>query len=172
MLVAGDELGRTQDGNNNAYCQDNPISWVDWDGRDDMLCGFASKLIELRRTHPALRRLTWFDGSLSLMGERDIAWLWRNGAEITREQWEDRANRCFGFRIGREHAWEAALVALINASGAEVVFTLPPPPGGVWELLIDTAHGDLPLPHISGAAESVVVPARAMLLFSSAPGAT
>jgi glycogen operon protein len=171
MLVAGDELGRTQDGNNNAYCQDNPISWIDWDGRDDVLCGFASKLIELRRTHPALRRLTWFDGSPSPMGERDIAWLWRNGAEITREQWEDRANRCFGFRIGREHAGEAALVALINASATEVVFTLPPPPGGMWELLMDTAHGDLPLPHTSGAAGSVVVPARTVMLFSSAPGA-
>ena len=171
MLLAGDELGRTQNGNNNAYCQDNPISWIDWDRKDEGLCEFAKKLIALRRTYPALRRLTWFDGSLSPMGERDIAWLWREGGEITREQWEDKANRCFGFRIGRNNAGETGLLVLINATGKEIGFTLPTPPGGVWELLFDTAQPELTRAQPGGAAASILVPAHGLLVFSSAPGA-
>jgi glycogen operon protein len=170
MLVAGDELGRTQDGNNNAYCQDNPTSWIDWDGADVAMCEFTSALIKLRRSQPALRRLNWFDGSPTGMGEHDIAWLWRDGTEITREQWEDRANRCFGCRIGRDTAEESALLMLINAGGADIDFVLPPAPGGAWELQLDTALPDSPRVN-AGAATSIAVPARGLLLLSSAPGA-
>ena len=169
MLLAGDELGRTQDGNNNAYCQDNPASWLDWDGMDRALCEFAARLTELRRAHPALRRLNWFDGSPTAMGERDIAWLWRDGAEITRGQWDDRSNRCFGCRIGRENADEAALLVLINAGATDVSFALPPPPGGVWQLQLDTAQPRAPAD--VAATATVAVPARGLLVLSSAPEA-
>jgi len=172
MLVAGDELGRTQDGNNNAYCQDNPTSWIHWDAtaRSQSLCKFTAQLIELRRKHPALHRITWFDGSPSVLGERDIAWLWHDGNEMTSEQWENRANRCFGFRLGRNHESETALLVLINAGGQDTLFVLPPPTDGVWTLLLDTtqealAHTDASV----GYAASTMVPARGLLMLSCAP---
>jgi isoamylase len=171
MLLAGDEQGRTQAGNNNAYCQDNPGSWMDWGKMNHALCGFAARLIELRRSHPSLRRVAWFDGSLSPLGERDIAWLWRDGNEIEREQWEDGTNRCFGFRLGRNSADEAALLVLINAGGNDVAFTLPPPPGGLWQLQLDTARNELVWASSGGTAASTAVPAHGLLVFSSAPGA-
>jgi glycogen operon protein len=169
MLMAGDELGRTQDGNNNAYCQDNPTSWIDWDGMDHALFDFATRLIEMRRTYPALRRLTWFDGSPSPLGERDIAWLWRDGAEITREQWDDRSNRCFGFRIGRNNTGEEALLVLINAGGEEVGFLPPAPPGGAWVLQLDTSRPAVSPTLTAGTAVSIAVPAHSLLVLSSAP---
>lgn len=169
MLTAGDELGRTQGGNNNAYCQDNAVSWVDWTRTDTALCNFAASLIELRRRHPALRRVNWFDGSPSPLGERDIAWLWRDGAEMTREQWEDAANRCFGFRLGRKNLQEAALLVLINAGAKEIEFTLPLAPGGAWELQLDSAQPELPRPGAGVTMPSCTVPARALLILSSAP---
>jgi glycogen operon protein len=169
MLVAGDEMGRTQDGNNNAYCQDNPTSWIDWDGMDRALFDFATRLIEMRRTHPALRRLTWFDGSPSPLGERDIAWLWRDGSEFTREQWDNRSNRCFGFRIGRNNTGEEALLVLINAAGEEVGFMLPAPPGGAWVLQLDTSQPAVSPTITAGTAASIAVPAHGLLVLSSAP---
>jgi glycogen operon protein len=170
MLVAGDELGRTQTGNNNAYCQDNPVSWIDWENGDAALLGFAARLIELRRSLPALRRINWFDGSLSPLGEHDITWLWRDGREMMRPQWEDGANRCFGFRLGRENAQETAVLVLINASAEDVAFTLPSPPGGAWELRIDTAQRERPGENAEAMAATVTVPARGLLVLSSAPG--
>ncbi|MGB8599840.1 MAG: glycogen debranching protein GlgX [Burkholderiales bacterium] len=172
MLLAGDEQGRTQAGNNNAYCQDNSLSWIHWEIMDHELSDFTAKLIELRRTHPALRRTNWFDGCLSQLAERDITWLWRDGREMTREQWDDGTNRCFGFRLGRDNLQEAALLVLINAGDEDVVFTLPSPPGTNWELQIDTAQPDLQRASAGISAAFAAVPARAMLVLSSAPGAT
>jgi len=178
MLLAGDEHGRTQRGNNNAYCQDNAVSWtqwVEWEGMDHALVDFVARLIELRRHHPALRRITWFDGSATVLGERDIAWLWRDGTEMTREQWEDGANRCFGFRLGRDSILESALLVLINAGDAEAGFDLPPAPGKHWTLQLDTAQAYLPRPQLhptgsaSAAPAQVTVAARALLLFTSTP---
>jgi glycogen operon protein len=169
MLVAGDEQGRTQQGNNNAYCQDNAVAWLDWAGADHALAAFAAQLIALRRTHPALRRLTWFDGSPSTLGERDIEWLWRDGGEMTRERWEDGANRCFGFRLGRNHAGESAVLVLLNAAAAAVEFVLPPPPGDAWVLTIDTTQ-DSVTPAVV-ASRVVTLPAHGLLLLLSAPAA-
>ena len=171
MLTAGDEQNKTQAGNNNAYCQDNAASWIDWGNMDAPLLDFVARLIQLRRRHPALRRVHWFDGSPSPLGERDIAWLWRDGAEMTRGQWEDAANRCFGFRLGREHAREAALLVLINAGGQDAAFTLPPAPGEPWELQLDSAQPDLPRAGEWETSAACAVPARALLVLSSAPGA-
>ncbi len=172
MLVGGDEQGRTQDGNNNAYCQDNPTSWIDWDRADRALGEFTAHLIELRRTHPALHRITWFDGSPAALGEPDIAWLARDGNAMTREQWENGANRCFGFRLGRNHEAETAVLVLLNGGGQDTVFVLPRPPGGSWVLLLDTAQAE---PARDGAlapnASLAIVPARGLLVLSSAPGA-
>ena len=169
MLLAGDELGQTQGGNNNAYCQDNPTAWLDWVQADHGLHAFLRALAELRRTHPALRRVTWFDGSASELGESDIAWLSPRGGEMTREQWEDGSNRTFGFRLGRNTALEKTLLVLMNAGGEDIAFALPPAPGGPWMLLLDTAN-PVPVPagEVAFAVSATVAP-RSLLVIASAP---
>ena len=99
MLAGGDELGRTQRGNNNAYCQDNEISWYDWAGADQQLLEFTRRLIRLRRDHPAFRRQNWFAGRP--IGQKrdddtlpDIAWFAPSGDEMTSDQWGDGFARC------------------------------------------------------------------------------
>jgi glycogen operon protein len=167
MLLAGDELGRTQGGNNNAYCQDNPISWLQWESVDEAFIEFTASLIRLRHAHPALRRRSWLDGLAKGQGERDIVWLWLDGHEMTREQWENHSNRCFGFQLGRANNDESALLVLINASEQDVEFALPPPPAGGWAILHATAQAAVP----SSCATSVPVPAHALLVLDSAPHA-
>jgi isoamylase len=88
MLVAGDEFGRTQQGNNNAYCQDNEISWLNWDNADNDLLEFTQKLIALRKDHPAFRRRKWFQGvPIRGKGLEDIAWFLPEGTEMSDENW-------------------------------------------------------------------------------------
>jgi glycogen operon protein len=88
MLLAGDELGRTQRGNNNAYCQDNEISWVDWAAADEDLLAFTRKLIRLRKDHPVFCRRRWFQGlPIKGSGVEDIAWFLPEGTEMTRRNW-------------------------------------------------------------------------------------
>lgn len=88
MLVAGDELGRTQQGNNNAYCQDNEISWIDWSKTDKELLTFTQKLIHLRKEHPIFCRRRWFQGHpIKGLGVEDIAWFLPDGTEMTEEHW-------------------------------------------------------------------------------------
>jgi glycogen operon protein len=157
--------GRTQRGNNNAYCQDNRVSWIDWEGADQDLARFVARLIELRRTHPALRRNRWFDGSLTATGDRDLAWLWRDGTEMTPARWEDSLSRCFGFQFGRLDVEEATILALFNGTGGDVEFTLPAAPGGRWTLVVDSAT---PAAVDAGALSAAVVPSRALLIFASA----
>lgn len=88
MLVAGDELGRTQQGNNNAYCQDNDISWIHWGNADKELMEFVKRIIQLRKTHPAFCRQRWFQGQpIKGSGVEDIAWFLPEGTEMTEENW-------------------------------------------------------------------------------------
>jgi glycogen operon protein len=91
MLLGGDEIGRTQKGNNNGYCQDSEISWFDWDlvaGNEDLL-NFTRELIYFRRQHPVFRRRKWFQGrAIHGVGISDIAWFNPDGSEMSHEQWE------------------------------------------------------------------------------------
>lgn len=88
MLVAGDELGRTQQGNNNAYCQDNEMSWINWQNADKELIEFVKKIIHLRKNHPAFCRERWFQGMpIKGVGVEDIAWFLPEGTEMTEENW-------------------------------------------------------------------------------------
>ncbi len=88
MLIAGDELGRTQQGNNNAYCQDNEISWINWDTADNELIEFVKKIIQLRKSHPAFCRQRWFQGQpIKGSGVEDIAWFLPEGTEMTEDHW-------------------------------------------------------------------------------------
>src|SRR5690606_5506896 len=88
MIVAGDEIGRTQKGNNNAYCQDNEISWINWKYADHDLRSFTSHLIHFRKKHPSFRRRLWFRGQpIKGSGAEDIAWFLPDSTEMSEENW-------------------------------------------------------------------------------------
>ncbi|PXW23032.1 glycogen debranching protein GlgX [Paraburkholderia caballeronis] len=186
MLLAGDESGRTQRGNNNAYCQDNEISWLDWDGIDDdgrALAAFVRKLTTLRHALPVLRRNRFLTGEHNdALNVTDVEWLSPAGAPLAREQWGDPSMRCFGMLIdGRSQtsgimrlASDATLLIVLNAYHDVVDFQLPSVPGNdQWSCLIDT---NMPvrdeLPEFE-AGDVYQVTGRSLLLFAlHARGAT
>jgi isoamylase len=144
MMLAGDELGRTQQGNNNAYCQDNEISWIDWEHADRDLLAFTRQLIHFYRAHPSFRRRGWFSG------DRDIVWLTPDGATMKAEHWQSERNALAVFLDGTcltaRDAWGQRVVddsffVAINAFHEPVTFTIPPKIGGSWHLVFDTAKG-------------------------------
>lgn len=168
MLTAGDELGRTQRGNNNAYCQDGPLSWMDWAGADEGLCAFTTALIALRQAHPALRRQHWLSGATTPTGERDIVWFSSEGVEMTSAQWDDAANRCFGFQLGRATPDEDALLVLINGGDQGIEFVLPPPPVEEWRVLLDTAvPGGSPPAALERTEVACAIAAHAVLVLAA-----
>ena len=138
MLVAGDEFGRTQGGNNNAYCQDNPISWVDWtQAKGNSLLDFVRRLAQIRRGEPALRREQFFQGLAGAGGGfKDVAWLLPNGAEIAVEDWRDDSLQCFGALISVGNG--GVLLLLFNSSAQQLAFCLPELAG--WRVEFDTAE--------------------------------
>ncbi len=136
MLLGGDELGRSQGGNNNAYAQDNPISWFDWDLTDDQrqLLDFTRGLIEVFRAHPVLRRRRFFQGR-RIRGStvKDLTWLAPGGAEMTDAEWQAEGVRAIGLRLAGdaiddrgprgERIVDDTLLLLLNAAEEEVEFT-------------------------------------------------
>ena len=152
MLVAGDEMGRTQQGNNNAYCQDNPISWLRWElqKQDRELLEFTRRLISLRKEHPLFRRRYFFQGRPIRGGEvKDIVWLNPDGLEMSDAEWNQAASRCLGVYLAGDTLLETDgrgqrlmddnLLLLINAGHEDVAFTLPEFAGHYsWDVLLDT----------------------------------
>ncbi|MBA2457761.1 MAG: glycogen debranching protein GlgX, partial [Gemmatimonadales bacterium] len=154
MISHGDELGRTQAGNNNAYCQDNPISWVDWSRSpmEEQLLAFTRAVFAIRARNPVLRRRTFFRREARRTGQgKDLAWLRPDGREMTYTEWSDASNHVLGMLIraeatdelderGRRPVGEAILL-LVNGGARSKPFTLPPlDNGGVWAEIINTAH--------------------------------
>ncbi len=155
MLLAGDEIGRTQQGNNNAYCQDNALSWIDWNIADAnaRLFEFVRRLIRLRREHPVFRRRHFFQGrALSGSAAKDIAWLKPDGTEMTALEWDHDFARCLGMYLAGEALDELdargrpvkdeSFLVLFNAHHDAIAFTLPGFGAGRWLVLIDTARDD------------------------------
>jgi glycogen operon protein len=167
MLQMGDELGRTQRGNNNAYCQDNAISWQDWTaagGEGRALTRFVQRLARLRAAHPVLRRRRFLHGrERSAEGLPDVAWLAAHGGAVSIEEWHDPHLRCLGLVLAGDAGPEPTpeggpggddtLLLLLNADTAPAGFRLPCPAGLTgWRLLLDTAEperADEPL-HAAG----------------------
>jgi glycogen operon protein len=155
MLVAGDEFARTQGGNNNAYCQDNEISWLDWGikERPQALTRFVRKLTALRHAYPMLRRSRFLTGEYNEeLGVKDVTWINANGAEMKATEWHDAGMRCFGMLMDgraqvtgvRKRGQDATLLMLVNAHHDAVGFTLPETPGGTrWQVLADTTRPEL-----------------------------
>ncbi|GGI07966.1 glycogen debranching protein GlgX [Egicoccus halophilus] len=156
MLLGGDEIGRSQGGNNNAYCQDTDISWFDWETVDTELLAFTTGLIELRRDHPVFRRRRWFQGR-PLRGEEidDIGWLTPDGNEMDDDDWDASfAKSLQVFLNGHgipspdprgQQIVDASFLILFNASDQTIEFTLPPAAWGErWQVAVDTAAKVLP----------------------------
>jgi len=153
MLLAGDEIGRTQGGNNNAYCQDNEISWVDWtpEHMDRNTLAFVRQLIALHKEHPVFRRRKFFQGRKIKGAEiKDIVWLRTDGGEMTDEEWNQDFARCLGVALSGaaidevnergQRVQDENFLLLMNAHFEEIPFTLPAPPlGAGWIALIDTS---------------------------------
>ena len=138
MLAAGDELGHGQGGNNNPYCQDNAISWLDWSKADTALADYTAHLIGLRkRLLPLGPR--WYTGVADARGLADLAWLRRVGEPMTPEHWDNRMSRIMGAFIGAPGASSEPLLLLINGRDMDASFRLPP---GGWLAELDSANAD------------------------------
>jgi isoamylase len=151
MLLAGDEIGRTQGGNNNAYCQDNEISWVNWNDADNDLLTFTKKLIAFIKRHPAFTRRKWFKGRpIKGTNVEDIAWFLPNGAEMNEENWnQDFAKSLAVFLNGQgirtvgpkgEKIVDDSFYIIFNAYEGDIDYVLPPEKfGKQWTKVLDTA---------------------------------
>ena len=176
MLLAGDELGRTQRGNNNGYCQDNEVSWFDWLDADHELLAFTRQLIALRSSHPVMRRRRWFEGR-SIRGSElnDIGWFRPDGSEMTDGDWRAPAARGLGVYLNGDaiesrdlqgyKLHDHSFFLLLNAHAEPIEFQLPPTAAAErWARVFDTTQSSFdPLPgpemgrEIAVAARSIVL---------------
>ncbi len=155
MLLGGDEIGRTQRGNNNGYCQDNEISWYDWAHADEALLQFTQRLIRFRHRHPVFCRRRWFQGR-PIHGSKvsDIGWFTPAGVEMSEEDWQAGFAKSLGvFLNGRaiptpnergEQIVDDSFYVMFNAHHEPLEFTLPEAKWGErWAEMLDTGvHGD------------------------------
>jgi glycogen operon protein len=180
MITMGDEIRRTQRGNNNAYCQDNEISWVDWDVSPDAqeLYDLVTRLLQLRREHPVFRQKAFFSGrSISDDGVKDVAWFGANGKELSDTEWFDPSQSTLGMYVdGRgirtrgprgEAVVDDSFLLVLHADPEDGTLVLPGPPWATsYELLFDTARtGYDEAVHAPGS--SVAVVGRSVLLFKA-----
>ncbi len=187
MLTAGDESARTQHGNNNAYCQDNEISWLDWnlDDSQKSLLDFTKRLIKLRHDHPVFRRPKFFQGRRIRGSEiRDVMWFTPGGAEMNDDEWNSPFVRCLGMLLSGdtidvqtfegEPIRDSSFLLIINAHHEPIPFVLPGQKDVAWQLLLDTASEkgfcDEPQNYVSG--DDVEIQGRASMLLKLATGST
>jgi glycogen operon protein len=155
MLLGGDEMGRTQKGNNNAYCHDNEVSWFDWESADEELLEFTRRLICLRREHPVFRRRRWFQG-LPIRGSevRDIGWLTPDGKEMAERHWKRGFAKSLAVFLNGgaiaspdprgEQVLDDSFYLLFNAHDGALSFTLPGEElGRRWKKILDTTVSDI-----------------------------
>ncbi|HEX5871240.1 MAG TPA: glycogen debranching protein GlgX, partial [Longimicrobium sp.] len=179
MIAHGDEMGRTQHGNNNAYAQDNELAWVHWDlgERDREMLEFTRRVARLRREHPTFRRRKFFRGR-EIRGSdvRDLVWLSPDGTEMTDEEWNSGYVRCFGMAMGGEamEEWseqgeqirDANFLLLFNADGGAMDFTLPDFGRSCgWCVMLDTARPELPEKNVClPDGQTVTLEGRSMMV--------
>ena len=174
MLLAGDELGRSQNGNNNAYCQDNETAWVDWGAADTRLEDFVRTCIAIRQSYPVLHRGRFLTGVPDPdSGMPDVTWLTPAGVAMTKANWHDPGARCLGLVLdGRARATgirtpanDATLLLVANAHWDVVAFILPAVTGGnAWRCLIDTGRPEAST-RIFAAGHPYPTTGRSLLLF-------
>jgi glycogen operon protein len=184
MILAGDELGQTQNGNNNAYCQDNEISWLDWDltAEERDFLEFVAQMVAFRRRHPVFSRRRFLQGRELADGIREVAWLRPDGDEMTDNEWHTTYNRCLGVYMagtviervdkrGRA-VRDNNFLTLFNAHHEKIDFLLPEfHAGGAWQVVLDTANAKHPFEqkrYEAGAAYPLEGRSMALLI-STAP---
>jgi glycogen operon protein len=185
MLCAGDEWGRTQNGNNNAYCQDNEISWFNWDcdERQNQFFEFTRKLIQLRKEHPVFRRPKFLKGRRIPGSEnRDVMWFNPGGSQMTEEEWTSPFVRCLGMLLSGdatdvlnfegESVRDDTFLLLINAHHEPIAFVLPGQEHLEWQLILDTsdAAGFLAEPKKFASGDDVDLGGRACCLLQLVGG--
>jgi isoamylase len=175
MLLGGDEIGRTQRGNNNAYCQDNELSWFDWNLGDAEreLLAYTRAMVRLRQSHPVFRRIQFFRGVHTLRGAKDITWLRPDGREMAEADWSAPAAPVVGMMLAGdgipsvddegEPVMDETFLVLLSASRESVSFVVPKP--GPWTIAVDTRvarvpHGGL----VQGGALVVMAPFSVIVL--------
>ena len=136
MLAGGDEIGHTQRGNNNPYCQDNAVTWIDWSRADAGLAHFTARLAALRRQWLPMRP-TWYTGLPDARGRPDLSWLRRGGEALSDWDWTQSESRVLGALIGAPGRGDRPLLLLFNAEPQDTPFTLP---AGGWQVLLDSAE--------------------------------
>jgi isoamylase len=178
MLLAGDEFARTQMGNNNAYCQDNETSWVNWDLQEKgkSLLAFVQTVCALRQQYPIFHRNRFLTGAFDEeLQVKDVTWINASGAELRAEDWGDEGMRCFGMLLdGRarptgvpQRGTEATMLMVLNAHHDLVEFTLPlPGGGGSWKLVLDTNVTEQIEGFEGAAGDQYGVTARSLVLFA------
>ncbi|HUB58535.1 MAG TPA: glycogen debranching protein GlgX [Mycobacterium sp.] len=180
MIAHGDEIGRTQHGNNNVYCQDSELSWMDWslvDKNSDLL-EFTRKVTALRKKHPVFRRRRFFDGEPIRSGDevRDIAWLTPAGKEMTHQDWGAEFDKCIAVFLNGEaipepdargeRVVDASFLMCFNAHDHEVDFVIPPDDyAEEWTAVLDTTDATGEVKLVVHDGDEVSLPARALLVF-------
>ena len=181
MLLAGDELGNTQNGNNNVYCQDNEISWIDWQAADQELLDYTKSLIRFCNEHPSFRRRRWFQG-LPVTGSeiKDIIWFYPDGNAVPDPAWENDLAKTFGVYLNGEgircvnfdgqRIKDDSFLIIFNSTDEPVNFVLPASErGDRWYILIDSNKGYISEKKTEkefGAGESLSVPERSVMVLN------
>ncbi len=180
MIWSGDELGHTQHGMNNAYAQDNEISWIDWSSIDDDLLGFWRQVCAFRQAHPVLRRRRFLEGRPTGPGDRDdIAWLSPSGERMTVEAWREEQSRAFACYLngnaiiepdsGGDRIVDDSLLVMLNGEPDPLDFTFPVGEWPAnWLQVLDTSKGQIEPLHNYRAGDRLTVEGRSILVLVSA----
>ena len=172
MLLAGDEIGHSQGGNNNAYCQDNETTWLDWAAADTALAGFVARLLALRQAHPALRQAQWLTGPQDDPEDHTVSWLHPQGHPLGFDDWHDRDSRAIAIWLRARHEpatpRQPPLLLLINPHDTPQDFVLP---SGDWLPLFDSVAADgrattapCAASALGGRHDTIETPARGLVV--------
>lgn len=178
MIAHGDEIGRTQQGNNNVYCQDSPLSWMDWTFKETnaALLEFTTRVTALRKAHPVFRRRRFFDGEPLRTGDqvRDIAWLTTAGQEMSHDDWNSGFKFVGVFLNGEaipepnargERVVDDSFLLCFNAHKSPIEFTVPDGEyAQEWSAVLDTSEATGTTDAVVKAGETISVPSRSVLV--------
>ena len=170
LLLAGDEVGNSQGGNNNAYCQDNEIGWIDWSGlgrAGEDMTALVGKLTELRRRFPQLQGRRWLDGRRD-DGTHDVLWLTPDATEMTEQDWRFPNSRFLSYVLAADERGQSPLFLVFNAAPEDIAFALPKAPGGDhWMKVLDTSS-EAPKSETHAAGTRLIARGRSVRVFSGA----